>query len=61
MPTTLLAALGSLNLEAMKKLIRTQHSSSRCVRADSTISRYYSTRMLFGAKREKIVRQVEQL
>jgi len=64
MPVAMLADLDSLDLEAMKALVRTQHEqlSSRASEiAHLKLLLDKLKRMLFGAKSEKVVRQVEQL
>jgi len=64
MPAALIAALDDLDLEAMKALIRAQHEqlSSRASEiAHLKLLLDKLQRMLFGAKSEKLVRQVAQL
>jgi transposase len=64
MPASILAELDTLDPEAMKTLVRTQHEqlSSRASEiAHLKLLLDKLQRMLFGAKSEKIVRQVEQL
>ena len=64
MPASVLADLDRLDPEAMKALVRTQHEqlSSRASEiAHLKLLLDKLQRMLFGAKSEKIVRQVEQL
>jgi transposase len=64
MPATLLADLDTLDLEAVKALARTQHEqlSSRASEiAHLKLLLDKLQRMLFGAKSEKVVRQVAQL
>ena len=64
MPAALLTDLDDLDLEAMKALVRTQHEqlSSRASEiAHLKLLLDKLQRMLFGAKSEKLVRQVAQL
>jgi len=64
MPATILADLDTLDREAMKALVRTQYDqlSSRASEiAHLKLLLDKLQRMLFGAKSEKIVRQVAQL
>jgi transposase len=64
MPASILADLDTLDLEAVKTLVRTQHEqlSSRASEiAHLKLLLDKLQRMLFGAKSEKIVRQVAQL
>src|SRR5665213_1968753 len=64
MPAALLSDLDHLDPEAMRALIRTQHEqlSSRASEiAHLKLLLDKLKRMLFGAKSEKVVRQVEQL
>jgi transposase len=64
MPAALIAALDDLDLEAMKALIRAQHEqlNSRASEiAHLKLLLDKLQRMLFGARSEKLVRQVAQL
>ncbi len=64
MPGTALADLDSLDLEAVKALVRTQQrrlSSHETEIAHLKMLLDKLRRMLFGAKSEKIIRQVEQM
>jgi len=64
MPTALIADLDDLDLEAMKALIKRQHeqlSSHASEIAHLKLLLEKLQRMLFGAKSEKLVRQVAQL
>jgi hypothetical protein len=64
MPEALLEDLDTLDLEAMKVLVRTQQrklSSHETEIAHLKLLLDKLRRMLFGAKSEKLVRQVEQL
>src|SRR5579875_627449 len=64
MPAALIAAFDDLDLEAMKALIRAQHEqlssrASEIVHLKLLLEKLQ--RMLFGAKSEKLIRQVAQL
>jgi transposase len=63
MPEALLEDLDALDLEAMKVLVRTQQRKLSSHKIEITHLKLLLDklrRMLFGAKSEKLVRQVEQ-